>query len=354
MPCRGIRIGCQAVYWRCDSSRTACPLRRRFRRQAPPRPDCLPRGILPGLLALPARLPAGFGRARLPGAQPRNSEAHYPGSHRRPPALGAGDVLEADRRHARAHAAQRPHYRLVRAQGYRVEKVVYESRPRFHVSANLYIPTRDGRPFPGVLFQMGHSDNGKADGNLSALLPGAGAARLPGAGIRPHGAGRARSTIRTRAAPASRLVRRQRAHHARQADAAARRHQFASAGLGCDAQPGLPGVPSHGRSQAPGLHRAIRRRHAHHAADGRRRAAGRGCGMLRNHREFRLCQFRSARIHRRRRAGLRRLGPARFRPLGSSLPDRAQAPAGQRQRPRFLRHLLAPVHLAAAGRSTRS
>lgn len=40
--------------------------------------------------------------------------------------------------------------------GYRVEKVVYESRPRFHIPANLYIPTAGRPPFPGVLFQMGH------------------------------------------------------------------------------------------------------------------------------------------------------------------------------------------------------
>jgi dienelactone hydrolase len=47
-------------------------------------------------------------------------------------------------------------------EGYRVEKVVYQSRPRFHVSANLYIPTRGVPPYPAVLFQMGHSRNGKA------------------------------------------------------------------------------------------------------------------------------------------------------------------------------------------------
>jgi cephalosporin-C deacetylase-like acetyl esterase len=47
-------------------------------------------------------------------------------------------------------------------EGYRVEKLVYESRPNFHVSANLYIPTAGRPPFPGVLFQMGHSPNGKA------------------------------------------------------------------------------------------------------------------------------------------------------------------------------------------------
>jgi dienelactone hydrolase len=47
-------------------------------------------------------------------------------------------------------------------QGYRVEKLVYESQPRFHIPANLYIPTGAKPPFPGVLFQMGHSLNGKA------------------------------------------------------------------------------------------------------------------------------------------------------------------------------------------------
>src|SRR4051794_14780014 len=48
--------------------------------------------------------------------------------------------------------------------GYRLEKVVYESQPGFHVAANLYTPTTDRPPYPGVLFQMGHSTNGKASG----------------------------------------------------------------------------------------------------------------------------------------------------------------------------------------------
>ncbi len=46
--------------------------------------------------------------------------------------------------------------------GYRVEKIVYESRPKLHVPANLYIPTSGKGPFPAVLFQLGHSLNGKA------------------------------------------------------------------------------------------------------------------------------------------------------------------------------------------------
>ena len=46
---------------------------------------------------------------------------------------------------------------------YRVEKVVYESQPDFHISGTLYIPTVGRPPFPGVLYQMGHTTNGKGD-----------------------------------------------------------------------------------------------------------------------------------------------------------------------------------------------
>ena len=46
--------------------------------------------------------------------------------------------------------------------GYRVEKLSYQSWPGLRIPANLYIPTTGQAPFPGVLFQMGHSLNGKA------------------------------------------------------------------------------------------------------------------------------------------------------------------------------------------------
>src|SRR5207237_6286388 len=36
--------------------------------------------------------------------------------------------------------------------GYRVEKVLYDSLPHFPIPANLYIPTSAKPPFPGVLF----------------------------------------------------------------------------------------------------------------------------------------------------------------------------------------------------------
>jgi dienelactone hydrolase len=45
--------------------------------------------------------------------------------------------------------------------GYRIEKVIYESRPSHHVTATLYLPPGDG-PFPGVIMPIGHSENAKA------------------------------------------------------------------------------------------------------------------------------------------------------------------------------------------------
>ncbi len=48
-----------------------------------------------------------------------------------------------------------------RRDGYRIEKVVYESRPRHHITAVLYLPSGEA-PYPGVIVPCGHSANGKA------------------------------------------------------------------------------------------------------------------------------------------------------------------------------------------------
>lgn len=45
--------------------------------------------------------------------------------------------------------------------GYRIEKVIYESRPNHHVTATLYLPDGQG-PHPGCIMPIGHSNNGKA------------------------------------------------------------------------------------------------------------------------------------------------------------------------------------------------
>jgi dienelactone hydrolase len=47
--------------------------------------------------------------------------------------------------------------------GYRVEKVAFESLPGFVVTANLYLPTTGKAPYPAVLGAAGHSNAGKAD-----------------------------------------------------------------------------------------------------------------------------------------------------------------------------------------------
>ena len=46
--------------------------------------------------------------------------------------------------------------------GYRIEHIVFESRPSYMVTGNLYLPTGRKDPVPGVIGVCGHSLNGKA------------------------------------------------------------------------------------------------------------------------------------------------------------------------------------------------
>jgi dienelactone hydrolase len=45
---------------------------------------------------------------------------------------------------------------------YRIEKVIFESQPRFYVTANLYIPNGGTGPYPAILFPLGHEAGAKA------------------------------------------------------------------------------------------------------------------------------------------------------------------------------------------------
>ena len=45
---------------------------------------------------------------------------------------------------------------------YVIEKLVYESQPGYHCTANIYVPKRRELPLPGVLFTCGHAAEGKA------------------------------------------------------------------------------------------------------------------------------------------------------------------------------------------------
>jgi cephalosporin-C deacetylase-like acetyl esterase len=46
--------------------------------------------------------------------------------------------------------------------GYRIEKVIFESQPALYVTANLYVPETGRAPYPGILMPLGHEQGGKA------------------------------------------------------------------------------------------------------------------------------------------------------------------------------------------------
>ena len=50
----------------------------------------------------------------------------------------------------------------VERDAYKIEKVIFESRPGFLVTGNLYLPQGRKGPLPGVVGVCGHSANGKA------------------------------------------------------------------------------------------------------------------------------------------------------------------------------------------------
>ncbi len=60
----------------------------------------------------------------------------------------------------------------VERDAYRIEKVIFESRPNFPVTANLYIPKGRAFPLPGVVGSCGHSDNGKASETYQSFAQG--------------------------------------------------------------------------------------------------------------------------------------------------------------------------------------
>jgi dienelactone hydrolase len=57
---------------------------------------------------------------------------------------------------------------------YTIEKVIFESRPNFFVTANLYVPhaAKKGKKLPGVVGSCGHSHNGKAEPAYQSFCQG--------------------------------------------------------------------------------------------------------------------------------------------------------------------------------------
>jgi cephalosporin-C deacetylase-like acetyl esterase len=55
---------------------------------------------------------------------------------------------------------------------YRIEKLIYESLPKFYVTANLYVPQAGHSPYPAVLQPVGHSVQAKARAFYQTLALG--------------------------------------------------------------------------------------------------------------------------------------------------------------------------------------
>ncbi len=94
-------------------------------------------------------------RARLARARTRKDVERLRADARRKLAQSFGPLPERTPLNARVTG------RLER-EAYVVEKVIYESRPGFPVTADLYVPRRGKGPFPCVLGACGHAAEGKA------------------------------------------------------------------------------------------------------------------------------------------------------------------------------------------------
>jgi len=59
---------------------------------------------------------------------------------------------------------------VIERDAYKIEKVIFESQPKFYVTANLYLPKRGRGPFPAVLFPLGHEQGAKAHETWQQML----------------------------------------------------------------------------------------------------------------------------------------------------------------------------------------
>ncbi|MBI2685444.1 MAG: acetylxylan esterase [Acidobacteria bacterium] len=72
---------------------------------------------------------------------------------------------------------------------YRIDKVVFESRPGLHVTGNLYVPSRPRRAMAAILVQMGHAPQGKAYPSYQRLCQGLAKLGFVAFGFDPMGQG---------------------------------------------------------------------------------------------------------------------------------------------------------------------
>ncbi len=58
---------------------------------------------------------------------------------------------------------------VLKREGYRIEKVIFESQPAFYVTANIYIPETGRAPYPAILLPLGHEAGGKSNEDWQRL-----------------------------------------------------------------------------------------------------------------------------------------------------------------------------------------
>ena len=102
---------------------------------------------------------------RLQGIQTREEAQAYVQEVREKIRASFGEFPERNPLNARVTG-------VLERDGYRIENVIFESRPGFLVTANLYIPETDPLPRPAVIGTCGHSDNGKAAEPYQAFSQG--------------------------------------------------------------------------------------------------------------------------------------------------------------------------------------
>jgi dienelactone hydrolase len=79
---------------------------------------------------------------------------------------------------------------------YIIEKVIFESRPKFFVTANLYLPKHIDNPLPGVVVACGHAEIGKAYSSYQSVCIGLVSKGFISLVYEPIGQGEARQYFR--------------------------------------------------------------------------------------------------------------------------------------------------------------